>query len=182
MMVTLKKLASTGCTLIFTIYQSSTEVFGLFDRICLLSNGNTLFFGETLACLQVRDAGNFVSFSNEEHNVEISETHIIWPFYCLVSNVFNQVLWYLFCASFGCHKIWYQNNFSYAQNSKNFFFLGIKDCVILILTDIFTLMKHFSNAGFPCPIMQSPSDHFLRAINTDFDRIIAMCKNWQVLE
>lgn len=90
MMVTLKKLASTGCTLIFTIYQSSTEVFGLFDRICLLSNGNTLFFGETLACLQ-----------------------------------------------------------------------------------------HFSVAGFPCPIMQSPSDHFLRAINTDFDRIIAMCKNWQ---
>ncbi|KAL3618516.1 ATP-binding cassette sub- G member 3 [Castilleja foliolosa] len=90
MMVTLKKLASTGCTLIFTINQSSTEVFGLFDRICLLSNGNTLFFGETLSCLQ-----------------------------------------------------------------------------------------HFSNAGFPCPIMQSPSDHFLRAINTDFDRIIAMCKNWQ---
>ena len=45
----------------------------------------------------------------------------------------------------------------------------------------FMLMKHFSNAGFPCPIMQSPSDHFLRAINTDFDRIIAMCKNWQVI-
>lgn len=90
LMVTLKKLASTGCTLIFTMYQSSTEVFGLFDRICLLSNGNTLFFGETLACLQ-----------------------------------------------------------------------------------------HFSNAGFPCPIMQSPSDHFLRAINTKFDRIIAMCKNLQ---
>lgn len=41
-------------------------------------------------------------------------------------------------------------------------------------------MQHFSNAGFPCPIMQSPSDHFLRAINTDFDRIIAMCKTWQV--
>lgn len=53
LMVTLKKIASTGCTIIFTMYQSSTEVFGLFDRICLLSNGNTLFFGETLACLQV---------------------------------------------------------------------------------------------------------------------------------
>ncbi|KAE8688779.1 ABC transporter G family member 3 [Hibiscus syriacus] len=90
MMVTLKKLTSTGCTLVFILNQSSTEVFGLFDRICLLSNGNTLFFGETLACLQ-----------------------------------------------------------------------------------------HFSNAGFPCPIMQSPSDHFLRAINTDFDRIIAVCKNWK---
>ncbi|XP_059300422.1 ABC transporter G family member 3-like [Lycium ferocissimum] len=90
MMVTLKKLANSGCTLIFTICQSSTEVFGLFDRICLLSNGKTLFFGETLACLQ-----------------------------------------------------------------------------------------HFSNAGFPCPIMQSPSDHFLRAINTEFDRIITTCKGWQ---
>ncbi|KAJ6984120.1 ABC transporter G family member 3-like [Populus alba x Populus x berolinensis] len=60
MMVTLKKLASMGCTLIFTIYQSSTEVFGLFDRICLLSNGNTLFFGETLSCLQ-DDHGDFSS-------------------------------------------------------------------------------------------------------------------------
>ncbi|TYI26448.1 hypothetical protein ES332_A05G114600v1 [Gossypium tomentosum] len=58
MMVTLKKLTSTGCTLIFTLNQSSTEVFGLFDRICLLSNGNTLFFGETLACLQ-DDNGDF---------------------------------------------------------------------------------------------------------------------------
>eukprot|EP00252_Welwitschia_mirabilis_P025204 TRINITY_DN7780_c0_g1_i1.p1 TRINITY_DN7780_c0_g1~~TRINITY_DN7780_c0_g1_i1.p1 ORF type:complete len:725 (+),score=95.54 TRINITY_DN7780_c0_g1_i1:405-2579(+) len=90
MMVTLKKLANTGCTIVFTMYQSSTEVFGLFDRICLLSNGKELFFGETLSCLQ-----------------------------------------------------------------------------------------HFANAGFPCPVMQSPSDHFLRAINTDFDKVIAMCKNWQ---
>ncbi|GJN40411.1 hypothetical protein PR202_gb29619 [Eleusine coracana subsp. coracana] len=62
LMVTLKKLASTGCTVIFTMYQSSTEVFGLFDRICLLSNGNTLFFGETLACLQ-DDQGDFSSVS-----------------------------------------------------------------------------------------------------------------------
>ncbi|RVW17512.1 ABC transporter G family member 3 [Vitis vinifera] len=89
---TLKKLASTGCTLIFTIYQSSTEVFGLFDRICLLSNGNTLFFGETLACLQ-----------------------------------------------------------------------------------------HFSNAGFPCPIMQSPSDHFLRAINTDLTGSLQCAKIGRML-
>uniref|UniRef100_A0A0E0D9T6 ABC transporter domain-containing protein n=1 Tax=Oryza meridionalis TaxID=40149 RepID=A0A0E0D9T6_9ORYZ len=105
LMVTLKKLASTGCTVIFTMYQSSTEVFGLFDRICLLSNGNTLFFGETLSCLQDTK----------------SETH----------------------------------------------------------ARLQVTLVHFSNAGFPCPIMQSPSDHFLRAINTDFDRIIAMCKNLQ---
>lgn len=68
-MVTLKKLASTGCTLIFTMYQSSTEVFGLFDRICLLSNGNTLFFGETLACLQV----NFLVLSNLKKKVSFEK-------------------------------------------------------------------------------------------------------------
>lgn len=54
------------------------------------------------------------------------------------------------------------------------------ECIYVTDFYNFMLMKHFSNAGFPCPIMQSPSDHFLRAINTDFDRIIAMCKNWQV--
>ena len=53
MMVTLKRLASTGCTVIFTMYHSSTEVFGLFERICLLANGKMLFFGDTLACLKV---------------------------------------------------------------------------------------------------------------------------------
>ncbi|KAJ8427873.1 hypothetical protein Cgig2_024883 [Carnegiea gigantea] len=121
MMVTLKKLASTGCTLIFTIYQSSTEVFGLFDRICLLSNGNTLFFGETLACLQIL---------------------LIEKFFFLV-------------------------------------YLDLAEQCLMLLNCLCLLMKHFSNAGFPCPIMQSPSDHFLRAINADFDRIIAMCKNLQ---
>lgn len=54
MMVMLKKLACTGRTIIFTMYHSSTEVFGLFDSICLLANGKMLFFGETLSCLQVR--------------------------------------------------------------------------------------------------------------------------------
>lgn len=139
MMVTLKKLASTGCTLVFTINQSSTEVFGLFDRICLLSNGNTLFFGETLACLQV------------------ILMCIVWVFRYKI---------YLSCMVPLKH------------------FVGNHSFQISILVSVANislfLMKHFANAGFPCPIMQSPSDHFLRAINTDFDRIIAMCKNWQV--
>lgn len=64
-MVSLKKLANTGCTLIFTMYQSSTEVFGLFDRICLLSNGNVLFFGQTLGCLQVLSQTIMCSSSKE---------------------------------------------------------------------------------------------------------------------
>lgn len=67
---------------------------------------------------------------------------------------------------------------------KIFLFASIKFtfvpfyCLVFALIDVF--VQHFANAGFPCPVMQSPSDHFLRAINTDFDKIISMCKNWQV--
>ncbi|EFJ34268.1 ATP-binding cassette transporter [Selaginella moellendorffii] len=31
--------------------------------------------------------------------------------------------------------------------------------------------QYFSAAGFPCPPLRNPSDHFLRAINSDFDRV-----------
>ncbi|CAM6014389.1 unnamed protein product, partial [Sphagnum balticum] len=30
--------------------------------------------------------------------------------------------------------------------------------------------EHFAASGFPCPALRSPSDHFLRAINADFDQ------------
>ncbi|KAJ7546677.1 hypothetical protein O6H91_08G050300 [Diphasiastrum complanatum] len=36
--------------------------------------------------------------------------------------------------------------------------------------------EHFAMAGFPCPHLRNPSDHFLRAINSDFDRIKATLK------
>ncbi|KAJ0970308.1 hypothetical protein J5N97_023185 [Dioscorea zingiberensis] len=87
-MANLKKLAKSGCTIIITMCHSSTEVFGLYDRICLISNGSVLFFGQNVNCLQL-----------------------------------------------------------------------------------------FAEAGFPCPIMQSPSDHFLRAVSTDFDRVVAIIRS-----
>jgi hypothetical protein len=31
--------------------------------------------------------------------------------------------------------------------------------------------QHFTAAGFPCPPLRNPSDHFLRAINSDFDKV-----------
>ncbi|KAH9548978.1 hypothetical protein CY35_11G116400 [Sphagnum magellanicum] len=33
--------------------------------------------------------------------------------------------------------------------------------------------EHFAASGFPCPALRSPSDHFLRAINADFDQVKA---------
>lgn len=34
----------------------------------------------------------------------------------------------------------------------------------------------FAAAGFPCPTLRNPSDHFLRCINSDFDRVNATLK------
>ncbi|PPD78425.1 hypothetical protein GOBAR_DD24652 [Gossypium barbadense] len=36
--------------------------------------------------------------------------------------------------------------------------------------------EFFAQAGFPCPALRNPSDHFLRCINSDFDRVKATLK------
>lgn len=79
---TLRNLARDGRTVLCSIHQPSSEVFELFDDLCLLSGGKQVFFGP-LAGAQ----------------------------------------------------------------------------------------EFFANAGFPCPPMRNPSDHYLRHINSDFDRV-----------
>ncbi|MBA0738465.1 hypothetical protein Gogos_011814 [Gossypium gossypioides] len=36
--------------------------------------------------------------------------------------------------------------------------------------------EFFAQAGFPCPVLRNPSDHFLRCINSDFDKVKATLK------
>lgn len=36
--------------------------------------------------------------------------------------------------------------------------------------------EFFAQAGFPCPSLRNPSDHFLRCINSDFDKVKASLK------
>lgn len=36
--------------------------------------------------------------------------------------------------------------------------------------------EFFAQAGFPCPSLRNPSDHFLRCINSDFDKVKATLK------
>ncbi|XP_074280642.1 ABC transporter G family member 11 [Silene latifolia] len=84
---TLRGLSRDGRTVIASIHQPSSEVFELFDRLYLLSGGNTVYFGQ-------------------------------------------------------------------ASESYEF----------------------FAQAGFPCPSLRNPSDHFLRCINSDFDKVKATLK------
>jgi hypothetical protein len=37
-------------------------------------------------------------------------------------------------------------------------------------------LQFFAQAGFPCPALRNPSDHFLRCINSDFDKVKATLK------
>ncbi|XP_074583387.1 ABC transporter G family member 15-like isoform X2 [Curcuma longa] len=82
---TLKHIAVDGNkTIVSSIHQPSSEVFGLLDDLCLLSGGEAVFFGEAKLATQF-----------------------------------------------------------------------------------------FADVGFPCPRRRNPSDHFLRCINSDFDRVNA---------
>ncbi|XP_042053687.1 ABC transporter G family member 11-like [Salvia splendens] len=78
----LRGLAKDQRTVIASIHQPSSEVFELFDKLCLLSRGRTVYFGEA------------------------SEAH-----------------------------------------------------------------EFFGGAGFPCPEFRNPADHFIRCINSDFDKV-----------
>ncbi|KAF8036030.1 hypothetical protein BT93_C1905 [Corymbia citriodora subsp. variegata] len=84
---TLRSLSRDGRTVIASVHQPSSEVFELFDRLCLLSGGKNVYFGPA------------------------SEAY-----------------------------------------------------------------EFFARAGFPCPALRNPSDHFLRCINSDFDKVKATLK------
>lgn len=89
-MLTLKRLSQTGCTVVLTIQNCNAEVFRLLDKTCLMANGKTVFFGEPLGCLE-----------------------------------------------------------------------------------------HFSNAGFPCPLLCNPSDHLINALNNDYKEVIKLVRKGQ---
>ncbi|CAI0475576.1 unnamed protein product, partial [Linum tenue] len=36
--------------------------------------------------------------------------------------------------------------------------------------------EFFAQAGFPCPALRNPSDHFLQCVNADFDKVKATLK------
>lgn len=51
----LRGLANEGRTIIFTIHQPSSEIFGLFDRLMLLKNGSIIYQGDSQGILPYMD-------------------------------------------------------------------------------------------------------------------------------
>lgn len=121
---TLRGLANDKRTVIASIHQPSSEVFELFDRLCLLSGGKTIYFGEASQAYEA----SFFFF-----NVR---SHYHW---CVHGFWFS---WGL--LAWGC--CW-------------------EECCLLYI------MQFFAAAGFPCPDLVNPSDHFIRCINSDFDQV-----------
>ncbi|MCO5594564.1 hypothetical protein L7F22_048596 [Adiantum nelumboides] len=55
----LRMLAKAGRTLLISIHQPGSEVFGLFDFLCLLSSGQTVYFGERMKAQELFDDAGF---------------------------------------------------------------------------------------------------------------------------
>ncbi|KAG1652464.1 hypothetical protein FOA52_009206 [Chlamydomonas sp. UWO 241] len=55
-MATIRDLAATGRTVVTVIHQPSSEVFDLFDKLCLLSRGTVVYFGTATAALGMFEA------------------------------------------------------------------------------------------------------------------------------
>ncbi|KAL4275232.1 hypothetical protein AHAS_Ahas20G0086600 [Arachis hypogaea] len=60
-------------------------------------------------------------------------------------------------------------------------------CTCSLVAKLFTLAKllrhtFFAQAGFPCPALRNLSDHFLRCINSDFDKVKSTLKGFMKLK
>lgn len=151
---TLRNIACDGRTVISSIHQPSSEVFALFDDLYLLSGGETVYFGEAKMAVEVC----------VENNTEISRSifhGFIWNF-CIAWLSFGLDVSEIILNHHESHVI--LNNFVhiFVSNRNSLF-----------------EFQFFSEAGFPCPRKRNPSDHFLRCINSDFDKVTATLKGSQ---
>ena len=58
----MQKLAQQGKTIICTIHQPSSEIFEMFDRICLLAEGRLVFIGGSFEAKMFLETYLFIFF------------------------------------------------------------------------------------------------------------------------
>ncbi len=143
MVSTLRNLARDGRTVIASIHQPSSEVFELFDNLTLLSGGRLVYFGEAKAAREV------------SMSIEMAQHGFIISVICDDGQMFSLMSTFQPCSPTMSTLVFF--------HSQEF----------LIGSGCGGLLQHFAASGFPCPALRSPSDHFLRAINADFDQVKA---------
>ncbi len=80
----MKNLAQQGKTIICTIHQPSSEIFEMFDRLCLLAEGRLAYIGDLPKAVGffARYARNFVRFLN-------FELFLFWLFFFKLKSKFS---------------------------------------------------------------------------------------------
>jgi ABC-type multidrug transport system ATPase subunit len=116
----LKKLSREGKIVIFTIHQPSSEIYYLLDKINILANGKTVYFGDTRKCFDCFDLFNLhvpLNYNPFEHFLETTNV-------TAVDNIFilNK---YPFLAEIEDRGIRYSKyvdelNMVYESNKENF--------------------------------------------------------------
>jgi hypothetical protein len=61
--------------------------------------------------------------------------------------------------------------FALLQQDDFFLPYGFLFMISVCLCVFFFWLQHFAASGFPCPKLRNPADHFLRAVNSDFDQV-----------
>jgi len=56
----MRKMTVTGKTILCTIHQPSSEVFTLFDQLCLLAEGRTAYMGTPTGALKFLNQLNYI--------------------------------------------------------------------------------------------------------------------------
>lgn len=85
----LRALASTGQTVVFTIHQPRSDIFALLDRMMLLSQGQVAYFGPATALID-----HFTSLSypcaHYVNPLDFYSARRLWAFLCFTSTVVAQ--------------------------------------------------------------------------------------------
>ncbi|KAG1342344.1 ABC transporter G family member 11 [Cocos nucifera] len=141
-----------GRTIIASIHQPSSEVFELFDNLCLLSSGKTVYFGPAsltneffaqngFPCPSLRNpSDHYLRTINKDFDEETVRGS------CSQSKTTAEAIDILV---------------------KSYKLSNIRQEVERVVSEMHRLF--FAQNGFPCPSLRNPSDHYLRTINKDFD-------------
>jgi ABC-type multidrug transport system ATPase subunit len=80
----MKNLAKKGKTIICTIHQPSSEIFEMFDKLCLLAEGRLAFIGSLKSALEFFE--KYLNFLNALRAI-VCKNHTVQKYYKLSNQI-----------------------------------------------------------------------------------------------